>query len=240
MCQPARLAGESAWPDLGMGSRCPHPDAIMSPMKCRLIFERLRSANPAPRTELVYGSTFELLVAVILSAQATDRAVNKATACLFQRANTPGALLELGEQGIKDYIRTLGLFNAKAANIIRTCGILVEQHGGEVPRGRAALEALPGVGRKTANVILNIAFGEPTLGVDTHILRLANRSGLATGKSPLEVERGLMGVIPPEFLQDAHHWLILHGRYVCVARQPRCGNCIIREMCDFSPKTQLS
>jgi endonuclease-3 len=209
----------------------------MNPLKRRLIFERLRAANPAPRTELVYASTFELLIAVILSAQATDKAVNKATASLFPLANTPQAFLDLGEEGLKAHIRTLGLFNAKASNIIKTCAILVEWHGGEVPRDRAALEALPGVGRKTANVVLNTAFGEPTLGVDTHILRLANRTGLARGKTPLEVERGLMRAIPREFLQDAHHWLILHGRYVCVARKPRCGGCIIREWCEFSPKT---
>ncbi len=219
-----------------MGTGCPNPAGIMNPKKCRLIFERLRSENPAPRTELVHSSTFELLVAVILSAQATDKAVNKATASLFPLANTPQALLDLGEQGLKAQIRTLGLFNAKASNIIKTCGILVERHRGEVPRDRAALEALPGVGRKTANVILNTAFGQPTMAVDTHIFRLANRTGLAPGPTPREVERGLMRVIPPEFLQDAHHWLILHGRYVCVARQPRCGDCIIREWCEFSPK----
>ena len=212
----------------------------MNPLKRRLIFERLRLENPAPRTELVYASTFELLIAVILSAQATDKAVNKATASLFPLANTPQALLDLGEEGFKAHIRTLGLFNAKASNIIKTCAILVDRHGGEVPRDRAALEALPGVGRKTANVILNTAFGEPTLGVDTHILRLANRTGLARGKTPLEVERGLMRLIPPEFLQDAHHWLILHGRYVCVARRPRCGDCIIREWCEFSHKSRLA
>lgn len=211
----------------------------MNSLKRRLIFERLRLENPAPRTELVYASTFELLIAVILSAQATDKAVNKATASLFPLANTPQALLELGEEGLKAHIRTLGLFNAKASNIIKTCAILVERHKGEVPRDRVALEALPGVGRKTANVVLNTAFGEPTLGVDTHILRLANRTGLAPGKTPLEVERRLMRVIPREFLQDAHHWLILHGRYVCVARKPRCGDCIIREWCEFSPKTPV-
>ncbi len=209
----------------------------MNPLTRRLIFERLRSENPAPRTELVYASTFELLIAVILSAQATDKGVNKATASLFPVANTPQALLELGEQGLKSHIRTLGLFNAKASNIIRTCAILVERYGGEVPRDRVALEALPGVGRKTANVILNTAFGEPTLAVDTHIFRVANRTAIAPGKTPLEVELRLMRVVPREFLQDAHHWLILHGRYVCVARKPRCGACIIREWCEFSPKT---
>ncbi len=208
----------------------------MNNRKRRLIFERLRAANPSPRTELNYATPFELLVAVILSAQATDKGVNKATASLFPVANTPRALLALGEEGLKAHIRTLGLFNAKAANIIKTCAILVERHGGEVPNERAALEALPGVGRKTANVILNTAFGEPTLAVDTHILRVANRTGLAPGKTPLEVECKLMRAVPREFLRDAHHWLILHGRYVCVARKPRCGDCIIREWCDYSGK----
>lgn len=208
----------------------------MNNQKRRLIFERLRAANPSPRTELNYATPFELLVAVILSAQATDKGVNKATASLFPVANTPRALLALGEEGLKAHIRTLGLFNAKAANIIKTCAILVERHGGEVPNERAALEALPGVGRKTANVILNTAFGEPTLAVDTHILRVANRTGLAPGKTPLEVECKLMRAVPREFLRDAHHWLILHGRYVCVARKPRCGDCIIQEWCDYSGK----
>jgi len=208
----------------------------MNNRKRRLIFERLRAANPSPRTELNYATPFELLVAVILSAQATDKGVNKATASLFPVANTPRAILELGEEGLKAHIRTLGLYNTKAANIIKTCAILVERHGGEVPNERAALEALPGVGRKTANVILNTAFGEPTLAVDTHILRVANRTGLAPGKTPLEVECKLMRAVPREFLRDAHHWLILHGRYVCVARKPRCGDCIIREWCDYSGK----
>jgi len=208
----------------------------MNQQKRRLIFERLRAANPSPRTELNYATPFELLVAVILSAQATDKGVNKATASLFPVANTPQALLALGEEGLKAHIRTLGLFNAKAANIIKTCAILVERHGGEVPNERAALEALPGVGRKTANVILNTAFGEPTLAVDTHILRVANRTGLAPGKTPLEVECKLMRAVPREFLRDAHHWLILHGRYVCVARKPRCGDCLIREWCEFPEK----
>jgi len=208
----------------------------MNNRKRRLIFERLRAANPSPRTELNYATPFELLVAVILSAQATDKGVNKATASLFPVANTPQALLALGEEGLKAHIRTLGLFNAKAANIIKTCAILVERHGGEVPNERAALEALPGVGRKTANVILNTAFGEPTLAVDTHILRVANRTGLAPGKTPLEVECKLMRAVPREFLRDAHHWLILHGRYVCVARKPHCGDCIIQEWCDYSGK----
>ncbi len=208
----------------------------MNNRKRRLIFERLRAANPSPRTELNYATPFELLVAVILSAQATDKGVNKATASLFPVANTPRAILELGEEGLKAHIRTLGLYNTKAANIIKTCAILVERHGGEVPRERAALEALPGVGRKTANVILNTAFGEPTLAVDTHILRVANRTGLAPGKTPLEVECKLMRAVPREFLRDAHHWLILHGRYVCVARKPRCGDCLISDLCEFTGK----
>ena len=208
----------------------------MNNQKRRLIFERLRAANPSPRTELNYATPFELLVAVILSAQATDKGVNKATASLFPVANTPRVLLALGEEGLKAHIRTLGLFNAKAAHIIKTCAILVERHGGEVPNERAALEALPGVGRKTANVILNTAFGEPTLAVDTHILRVANRTGLAPGKTPLEVECKLMRAVPREFLRDAHHWLILHGRYVCVARKPRCGDCLISDLCEFTGK----
>jgi len=204
--------------------------------KRRIIFERLRAANPAPRTELNYSSPFELLVAVILSAQATDKGVNKATASLFLVANTPQAILDLGEEGLKAHIRTLGLYNAKAANIIKTCALLVERHGGEVPGERAALEALPGVGRKTANVILNTAFGHDTLAVDTHIFRVANRTGLATGRTPLEVEQKLLRLVPKEFLQDAHHWLILHGRYICVARKPRCWVCPIQDLCDHYSK----
>lgn len=204
--------------------------------KRRLIFERLRASNPTPRTELNYSSPFELLVAVILSAQATDKGVNKATASLFPVANTPQALLNLGEEGLKSHIRTLGLYNAKAANIIKTCTLLIERHGGEVPEERAALEALPGVGRKTANVILNTAFGHETLAVDTHIFRVANRTGLATGRTPLEVEQKLLRLLPKEFLQDAHHWLILHGRYICVARRPRCGDCLIEDLCDHYRK----
>ena len=212
----------------------------MNQQKRQLIFERLRAANPAPRTELNYSSPFELLVAVILSAQATDKGVNKATASLFPVANTPQALLNLGEEGLKSHIRTLGLYNAKAANIIKTCALLIERHGGEVPEERAALEALPGVGRKTANVILNTAFGHETLAVDTHILRVANRTGLATGRTPLEVEQKLLRLLPKEFLQDAHHWLILHGRYICMARKPRCGDCLIQDLCDhYRKSTQL-
>ncbi|TCO83379.1 DNA-(apurinic or apyrimidinic site) lyase /endonuclease III [Plasticicumulans lactativorans] len=203
----------------------------------RAFFTRLRAANPQPTTELVYASPFELLVAVILSAQATDRSVNQATARLFAVARTPAAILALGEDGLKAHIRTIGLYNAKAANILRTCALLLERHGGEVPRTRAALEALPGVGRKTANVVLNTAFGEPTIAVDTHIFRVANRTGLAPGKDVDAVEAKLMRVVPREFRQDAHHWLILHGRYVCTARRPRCGECPVADLCDYRDKT---
>jgi endonuclease-3 len=202
-------------------------------------FRRLKSVIPEPETELAYANPFELLVAVILSAQATDVSVNKATARLYPVANTPQAILDLGEDGLRDYIRTIGLFNAKAQNIIRTCQILLEQHGGEVPRDRKALEALPGVGRKTANVVLNTAFGEPTIAVDTHIFRVANRTGLAPGKTPLQVERKLLGVVPEHYLQDAHHWLILHGRYTCKARKPSCPECIVRDLCGFKFKTEV-
>ncbi|TVQ87507.1 MAG: endonuclease III [Chromatiaceae bacterium] len=204
------------------------------------IFGRLQAANPRPTTELVYRSPFELLIAVILSAQATDKGVNQATARLFPLANTPAAILALGEAGLREQIRTIGLFNSKAKHIIRTCAILLDRHGGEVPRDRAALEALPGVGRKTANVILNTAFGEPTVAVDTHIFRVANRTRLATGKTPLAVEQRLARLIPREFLQDAHHWLILHGRYVCTARRPRCPECLIADLCECPAKTPPS
>ncbi len=204
----------------------------MDRAKRQEIFSRLRAANPEPVGELEYASPFELLIAVILSAQATDKGVNKATARLFPVANTPAAILALGEEGLKEYIKTIGLYNAKAANIIKTCALLIERHGGQVPRDRAALESLPGVGRKTANVILNIAFGEPTIAVDTHVLRVANRTGIAPGKTPLAVENKLIETVPEEFKQNAHHWLILHGRYVCVARQPRCDDCIIRDLCE--------
>jgi endonuclease-3 len=200
------------------------------------IFERLRAANPKPTTELHHCSPFELLIAVVLSAQATDRGVNKATARLFPLANTPEAILELGEEGLKDQIKTIGLFNSKARNIIKTCRILVEHHHGQVPRSREALERLPGVGRKTANVVLNTAFGEPTVAVDTHIFRVANRTGIATGKDVLEVEQRLLRLVPKEFLQDAHHWLILHGRYTCIARRPRCGSCLIEDLCEYRDK----
>nr|WP_280518227.1 endonuclease III [Pseudoxanthomonas helianthi] len=201
------------------------------------MFTRLRELNPKPTTELEYRTPFELLVAVILSAQATDVGVNKATRRLYPVANTPQAILALGEEGLKKYIATIGLFNAKAKNVIAACRILVEQYGGEVPRDRAALEALPGVGRKTANVVLNTAFGEPTIAVDTHIFRVANRTGLAPGKDVRTVEDKLLAVVPEEFKQDAHHWLILHGRYVCKARKPDCPHCVIRDICKFKDKT---
>ncbi|PYZ99942.1 endonuclease III [Gammaproteobacteria bacterium 2W06] len=201
--------------------------------KRRAIFERLREANPQPTTELNYSTPFELLIAVILSAQATDRGVNKATGPLFRDANTPGAILALGEDGLRDYIRTIGLFNSKAKNIIATCEALVASHDGVVPHDRKALEALPGVGRKTANVVLNTAFGEPTMAVDTHIFRVANRTGIAKGKTVRAVEDKLMRQVPKEFLQDAHHWLILHGRYTCLARRPRCGACPLYDLCEF-------
>ena len=208
----------------------------MNQDKRRQIFERLRAADPHPTTELDYDTPFELLIAVILSAQATDKGVNKATARLFPVARTPGEILALGEEGLKQYIRTIGLYNGKAANIIETCRILEEEYDGQVPAEREALESLPGVGRKTANVILNTAFGQPTVAVDTHIFRVANRTGLARGKTVLEVEKKLLKTIPKEFMQDAHHWLILHGRYTCVARKPRCGSCIIEDLCEYKEK----
>ncbi|WP_316676238.1 endonuclease III [uncultured Tolumonas sp.] len=209
----------------------------MNKDKRRQILERLRDANPHPTTELKYSSPFELLVSVILSAQATDVSVNKAMAKLYPVANTPQAILNLGVDGLKDYIKTIGLYNAKAENIIKTCGILLEKHNGEVPEDRAALEALPGVGRKTANVVLNTAFGWPTIAVDTHIFRVANRTGFAPGKDVNEVEEKLLKHVPAEFKQDVHHWLILHGRYTCIARKPRCGSCLIEDLCDFDQKT---
>ena len=209
----------------------------MTPRQRSALFQRLQQANPAPTTELVYHTPFELLVAVILSAQATDVSVNKATARLFEVANTPAAILALGETGLKQHIRTIGLFNTKARNILRTCQALLDQHGGEVPRDRAALEQLPGVGRKTANVVLNTAFGEPTIAVDTHIFRVANRTGLAPGKTPRAVEDGLLATTPARFRRDAHHWLILHGRYVCKARKPDCPHCPIAKQCDYPDKT---
>ncbi len=210
----------------------------MNKQKRQEIFERLRAADPTPTTELEYSSPFELLIAVILSAQATDKGVNKATAKLFPVANTPGAIHALGEEGLKKYIKTIGLFNSKASNIIKTCKILAEHYDGNIPETRKELEALPGVGRKTANVILNTAFRQPTMAVDTHIFRVANRTGIAPGKTVLEVEKRLLRLVPKEFLLDAHHWLILHGRYTCVARKPRCGSCIIEDLCEYKHKTE--
>jgi len=201
------------------------------------IFTRLRAANPKPSTELHYGNPFQLLIAVILSAQATDVGVNKATRALFKKVKTPRAMLALGEQGLKEHIKTIGLFNTKAKNIIKTCAILDEQHGGKVPEDRAALEALPGVGRKTANVVLNTAFGHPTIAVDTHIFRVANRTGIAPGKNVAEVEQRLLRLVPDEFKLDAHHWLILHGRYTCIARKPRCQSCCISDLCEYKART---
>lgn len=210
----------------------------MNKDKRRQILERLREANPHPTTELNYSSPFELLIAVILSAQATDVGVNKATDKLFVIANTPAAIQALGLEGLKQYIKTIGLYNAKAENILKTCAILLEQHGGQVPESREALEALPGVGRKTANVVLNTAFGWPTIAVDTHIFRVANRTGFAPGKNVNQVEEKLLKVVPAEFKQDVHHWLILHGRYTCLARKPRCGACLIEDLCEFKTKTE--
>lgn len=209
----------------------------MNKVKREAIFQRLQQANPNPTTELVYSSTFELLIAVILSAQSTDKGVNKATAKLFPVANTPEAIAALGEDGLKPYIKTIGLFNSKGKNIIATCQRLIEQHQSQVPAQREALEALPGVGRKTANVILNTAFHQPTMAVDTHIFRVANRTGLAPGKTVLAVEKTLLKHIPKAYLLDAHHWLILLGRYICVARNPHCGECLIADLCDFKEKT---
>jgi len=210
----------------------------MNPQKRRQIFERLRADNPQPTTELNYTTPFELLIAVILSAQATDKGVNKATAKLFPVANTPQAIYNLGVDGLKEYIKTIGLYNSKAENITKTCGMLVERHGGTVPAEREALEALPGVGRKTANVVLNTAFGQPTIAVDTHIFRVSNRIGLAPGKNVVEVEQKLIKVVPKEFMQDAHHWLILLGRYTCTARKPHCGSCLIEDLCEYRDKSE--
>jgi len=210
----------------------------MNPAKRREIFSRFRAANPSPTTELVYRTPFELLVAVILSAQATDKGVNLATEKLFRDANTPEKVLALGESGLSEYIRTIGLYRGKAKNIIETCRILIERHGGRVPESREALEALPGVGRKTANVVMNTAFGHATIAVDTHIFRVANRTGIAPGKDVREVEDKLMKLVPEEFRKDAHHWLILHGRYVCKALKPECPRCLIRDLCEYRPKTR--
>ena len=205
----------------------------MNPAKRRTIFERFHAANPDPRGELHFTSPFELLVAVILSAQATDKSVNLATDQLYQRANTPASILKLGQKGLERYVKSIGLYHTKAKNILATCKLLLDNHGGDVPRTREALEALPGVGRKTANVVLNIAFGEPTIAVDTHLFRIGNRTGLAPGKTPLAVEEKLLKFVPAEYKLHAHHWLILHGRYVCVARAPKCGECLIRDLCEF-------
>ena len=210
----------------------------MNPDKRRKIFERLRAANPNPTTELVYRTPFELLVAVVLSAQATDKSVNQATAVLFKEFNTSEKIAELGAQKLEGFIKTIGLFRTKAKNVAALSKLLIEKHGGEVPADREALEALPGVGRKTANVVLNTAFGQPTVAVDTHIFRVANRTGLAPGKDPREVEDRLLKFTPPEFLENAHHWLILHGRYVCLARKPGCPECLIRDLCEFKQKTR--
>ncbi len=209
----------------------------MNAFKRAAIFARLRAANPEPASELEYRSPFELLVAVVLSAQATDKSVNLATRALFQVANTPQALLELGAAGLERYIKSIGLYRTKAKNIIATCRLLLERHGGEVPQTREALEQLPGVGRKTANVILNVAFGQPTIAVDTHIFRVANRTGIAPGKDVVAVEDKLLKLVPDEFRQHAHHWLILHGRYVCKARKPECPSCLISDLCEYRHKT---
>ena len=209
----------------------------MKPQDIEPFFAALQAANPQPNTELEYTNVFELLAAVLLSAQATDVGVNKATRRLFPVANTPQAVLELGLDGLEGYIKTIGLYRTKAKNLMQTCRILVEQHGGQVPRTREALQALPGVGRKTANVVLNVAFGQPTMAVDTHIFRVGNRTGLAPGKNPLAVEMQLLQRVPPQYLVDAHHWLILLGRYVCQARKPRCWECLVATYCDFQPKT---
>lgn len=209
----------------------------MNPAKRLEIFRRFREANPKPTTELEYTTPFELLIAVLLSAQSTDVGVNKATRRLYAVANTPQQILDLGLEELKSYISTIGLYNNKAKNVIATCQILVDQYGGEVPHSREALESLPGVGRKTANVVLNTAFGDPTIAVDTHIFRVSNRTNIAPGKNVDEVEQKLLKVVPKEFLHDAHHWLILHGRYTCVARKPKCWNCLIADLCEYKPKT---
>jgi endonuclease-3 len=210
----------------------------MSPAKREELFRRLRAANPEPKSELEYRTPFELLVAVVLSAQATDKSVNLATPKLFEAARTPQAMLALGEERVAGHIRTIGLYRTKAKNLIALSRMLVERHGGEVPATREALEALPGVGRKTANVVLNVAFGEPTIAVDTHVFRVANRTGLAPGKNPEEVEAKLLKATPPEFLRHAHHWLILHGRYVCLSRTPKCPQCALRDLCGYKAKTR--
>ena len=209
----------------------------MNKTKRTEIFSRLRELNPNPTTELNFNNEFELLIAVILSAQATDVSVNKAIGPLYKIANTPEAIYQLGEKKLKTYVKTIGLYNTKAKNIIKTCKILVEEHDGQVPENREALEALPGVGRKTANVVLNTAFGHPTIAVDTHIYRVSNRTGIAPGKNVIEVEKRLLRLVPEEFKRDAHHWLILHGRYTCIARNPKCSNCTILDLCEYSKKS---
>ena len=211
----------------------------MTKKQIQIFFERLREQRPEPRTELNYSSPFELLIAVMLSAQATDISVNKATDLLYLVANTPEAIYALGVEGLKRYIKTIGLYNSKAANVIKTCQILIEKHNSQVPNNRTDLEALPGVGRKTANVVLNTAFGQPTMAVDTHIFRVGNRTGLAVGKNVLEVEQRLMKVIPKEFMLDAHHWLILHGRYCCIARKPKCHECIVSDVCNWPDRFEF-
>ncbi len=210
----------------------------MNKLKRTEIFTRFRDANPNPTTELEFSSNFELLIAVMLSAQSTDVGVNKATRKLYPVANTPKSILELGIDGLKEYIKTIGLYNSKAENVIKTCSILLEKHQGQVPDNREDLEALPGVGRKTANVVLNTAFRQPTMAVDTHIFRVSNRTGIAPGKNVNQVEQKLIKFVPDEFLLDAHHWLILHGRYTCVARKPKCGSCLIEDLCEFKKKTE--
>ena len=215
------------------------PVKNMTKKQIQVFFERLREQRPDPRTELNYSSPFELLIAVMLSAQATDVSVNKATDKLYPVANTAQAILNLGVEGLKAYIKTIGLYNAKAENVIKTCQILVDQYQGQVPETRQQLEALPGVGRKTANVVLNTAFGQPTMAVDTHIFRVGNRTGLAVGKNVLEVEHRLVKVIPKEFILDAHHWLILHGRYCCIARKPKCGECVVADVCNWPDRFEF-
>jgi len=214
----------------------PQTNILMNPTKRREIFTRLRAANPHPTTELEYSSPFELLVAVILSAQATDVSVNAATRILFPVANTPQALLDLGEENLREYVQRIGLYQTKSKHIIKMCRLLLEKHDGQVPQTREELEALPGVGRKTANVVLNTAFGEPTIAVDTHIFRVSNRTGIAPGKDVLEVEKKLLKFVPDEFKHDAHHWLILHGRYTCQARKPKCAQCLIMDLCEYKEK----
>ncbi len=233
MLQPASPAPFILMPP----ARKPKKPKLLPPDAVREIFARFAAAEPAPKTELNYVNAYTLLVAVVLSAQATDVGVNKATKKLFERVQDPAAMLKLGEAGLKEHIKTIGLFNAKAKNVIALSALLLEQHGGDVPRDREALQALPGVGRKTANVVLNVLWGEPTIAVDTHIFRVSNRTGLAPGKTPLAVELGLEKVVPADYVQHAHHWLILHGRYICKARAPACPRCIIRDLCAFPEKT---